>query len=127
MGNVKVSFGFLDDRFFGFFGIFGVDIYFFFFQMINGDLFQFIDDGFFVICDIDIYRNSVFEMDLLFVLFFFVLKDNLLLLKLILKLFLNLFFSLLIIVGSLLIEKSGKFQLKLIYLKIEFGYLLFNE
>lgn len=48
-------------------------------------------------------------MDLLFVLFFFVLKDNLLLLKLILKLFLNLFFSLLIIVGSLLIEKSGKF------------------
>lgn len=31
MGNVKVSFGFLDDGFFGFFGIFGVDFYFFFF------------------------------------------------------------------------------------------------
>lgn len=60
MGNVKVGFGFLDDGFFGFFGIFGVDFYFFFFQMINGDLFQFIDYGFFVICDIDIYRNSIF-------------------------------------------------------------------
>lgn len=52
-------------------------------------------------------------MDLLFGLFFFVLKDNLLLLKLILKLFLNLFFSLLIIVGSLLIEKEWKVLVKI--------------